>query len=50
MEVGMDARVRMAAPVDPAVSAEWACALIEARQTILPKRLAAPGPDAGSGA
>lgn len=43
----MDARVRMAAPVDPAVSAEWACALIEARQTILPKRLAAPGPDAG---
>jgi nitroreductase len=25
--------------------ADWACALIEARQTILPKRLVAPGPD-----
>lgn len=55
----MDARVRTAAPADlapmglgrpgasePALSAEWACALLEARQTILPKRLGDPGPDA----
>ena len=41
----MDARVRTAAPAEPAVSGEWAHALIEARQTILPKRLVAPGPD-----
>lgn len=42
----MDARVRTAAPAEPAFSPEWAGALIEARQTILPKRLAEPGPDA----
>lgn len=41
----MDARVQTAAPVEPG-SAAWATALLEARQTILPKRLAAPGPDA----
>jgi len=37
---------RAATPAEPALSAEWACALLDARQTILPKRLAAPGPDA----
>ena len=33
------------APVDPAVAAQWAATLIQHRQTILPKRLAEPGPD-----
>jgi nitroreductase len=28
------------------LAAQWACALIDGRQTILPKRLADPGPDA----
>lgn len=42
----MDARVRTADPAELALSAEWACALLEARQTILPKRLSEPGPDA----
>ena len=41
----MDARARTAAPAEPAVAAEWACALIEARQTILPKGLVEPGPN-----
>ena len=41
----MDEHTQTAAPADHA-SAAWAMALIEARQTILPKRLAAPGPDA----
>jgi len=40
----MDARVQTAAPVELPPAA-WALALVEARQTILPKRLAAPGPD-----
>lgn len=40
----MDAHAPMAAPADP--PAALAAALIEARQTILPKRLVAPGPDA----
>jgi nitroreductase len=35
-----------AATVDPAVAAQWATTLIQHRQTILPKRLAEPGPDA----
>jgi nitroreductase len=40
-------RVPMNAPVEVSVSpAEMAAALIHARQTILPKRLSAPGPDA----
>jgi nitroreductase len=30
----------------PAAPADWAAALLQARQTILPKRLGAPGPDA----
>jgi nitroreductase len=30
---------------DPAASAQWAAALIQHRQTVLPKRLAEPGPD-----
>lgn len=38
----MDALLSTAAPAE--ASAAWAQALIEARQTILPKRLAAPGP------
>ena len=42
MVAGMDAPVSTAAPAD--AGANWAQALIEARQTILPKRLAAPGP------
>lgn len=41
---GMDARAPMSAPAETA--AAFAAALIEARQTILPKRLVAPGPDA----
>lgn len=30
---------------DPSISASWARALIHTRQTVLPKRLLAPGPD-----
>lgn len=48
----MDVRVPMADPVDPpapgpvaADAAELVAALIHSRQTILPKRLGAPGPD-----
>jgi nitroreductase len=41
----MDDRVRTAGPAEAA--AEWAAALIHGRRTTLPKRLAAPGPDAG---
>jgi nitroreductase len=41
----MDARVLTAAPVEPALLADEAVALIEARRTVLPKRLHAPGPD-----
>jgi nitroreductase len=33
-------------PVDSALAGEWADALIHGRRTVLPKRLAAPGPDA----
>jgi nitroreductase len=40
----MVAHAQTAGPADHS-SAAWAMALIEARQTILPKRLAAPGPD-----
>lgn len=40
----MDAPVQTDAPAE-CPPAAWASALIEARQTILPKRLAAPGPD-----
>jgi nitroreductase len=36
----------LAPPVDPAVTGPWAATLIQHRQTILPKRLAEPGPDA----
>ncbi|AMO24773.1 nitroreductase [Ramlibacter solisilvae] len=43
----MDARVQTDVLADHAASAAWAMALLEARQTILPKRLEAPGPDAG---
>ncbi len=41
----MDARVQTAAPVDATASGQWAAALIGHRQTVLPKRLVAPGPD-----
>jgi nitroreductase len=45
----MDAPVRTAAPAETAQesrqAAEWAAALIHARRTTLPKRLAEPGPD-----
>ena len=33
-------------PPDPSTTAAWARALIHTRQTVLPKRLLAPGPDA----
>ncbi len=36
----------IASPIDPAITARWAATLIQHRQTILPKRLAEPGPDA----
>ena len=36
----------MTQPVDSALAGEWADALIHGRRTVLPKRLAAPGPDA----
>jgi nitroreductase len=42
---GTDARVRSPSVGEPA-SAEWAATLIHHRQTILPKRLGDPGPDA----
>jgi nitroreductase len=41
----MDAPVQTAAPVDAFVTAQWAAALIEHRQTVLPRRLVEPGPD-----
>ena len=31
---------------EPTEQAQWAAALMQSRQTILPKRLAGPGPDA----
>jgi nitroreductase len=36
----------MSQPAEPALSASWARALIHSRQTVLPKRLVEPGPDA----
>jgi nitroreductase len=46
MEAGMDNGPPMAATVEsPTAVVDTARALIHARQTILPKRLAAPGPD-----
>lgn len=41
----MDARVLTAGPADAAINGEWAAALIQHRQTVLPKRLVEPGPD-----
>jgi len=46
MDLGMDAHAQTVGPAEHSSAAAWAMALIEARQTILPKRLAAPGPDA----
>ena len=47
MDCGLHASVPTVDRVELASSAARACALIEARQTVLPKRLAAPGPDGG---
>ncbi len=46
MGTGMDACVPTLAPTEQPL-AEWASALIQARCTVLPKRLVAPGPDRG---
>ena len=43
----MNALPQTSAPTEPDASAQWAWALIQHRQTILPKRLMAPGPDEG---
>jgi hypothetical protein len=37
---------RVTQAVDAALAGEWAEALIHGRRTVLPKRLAQPGPDA----
>jgi nitroreductase len=42
---GMDALLPHPAAAEPASAAQWAAALMQHRQTILPKRLVAPGPD-----
>lgn len=41
----MDTLLPPTASVEPASWSQWAAALIQHRQTILPKRLIAPGPD-----
>ena len=41
----MDAYVLTAGPADAQATAQWAAALIQHRQTVLPKRLVEPGPD-----
>lgn len=41
----MDALPLPPATAEPSATAQWTRALIQHRQTILPKRLAAPGPD-----
>jgi len=46
MDHGIDALPPSSAPIEPGASAQWAWALIQHRQTILPKRLTDPGPDA----
>jgi nitroreductase len=48
MRTGMDIHATSAAAdaPDTALSGEWAAALIHGRRTVLPKRLAEPGPDA----
>jgi nitroreductase len=46
MDDGIDALPPSSAPIEPDASAQWAWALIQHRQTILPKRLTDPGPDA----
>lgn len=40
-----EARPPTALPAEPAACAQWAWALIQHRQTILPKKLIEPGPD-----
>jgi nitroreductase len=42
---GMDVLPPPPASAEPSAAAQWAAALIQHRQTILPKRLVAPGPD-----
>ncbi len=46
MVQAMDALPLPPAGAEPSASAQWAWALIQHRQTILPKRLDEPGPDA----
>jgi len=46
MDSGDDGRAPALGPVDAGGAADFAAALIHARRTVLPKRLAAPGPDA----
>ena len=45
MDPAKDAPALTALPAEPAVCAQWAWALIQHRQTILPKKLIEPGPD-----
>ena len=47
MDPAKDAPAPTALPAEPAVCAQWAWALIQHRQTILPKKLTEPGPDEG---
>ena len=46
MDPCMDVRAPMAARAEAPCSADDAATLIQARRTVLPRRLAAPGPDA----
>ena len=43
----MDPPAPTALPAEPGACAQWAWALIQHRQTILPKKLTEPGPDEG---
>ncbi len=47
MDPLLDALAPTALPAEPGACAQWAWALIQHRQTILPKRLTEPGPDDG---
>ena len=47
MDPLLDALAPTALPVEPGACAQWAWALIQHRQTILPKKLTEPGPDEG---
>ena len=47
MDPLLDGLAPTALPVEPGACAQWAWALIQHRQTILPKKLTEPGPDEG---